>query len=495
MSDLLTASRHTDGSPDGSGGSSRRGPWVIVATVLIPVLVVGTGVATLLLRSGDGGARPQAPAAPLTGGRSATGVKAPPAPASGDFSADPADIPLEGAEPADDIAPAAAQVSSVAKRVPRTFTTRDVTTMIARRSAALRTHNEKAFLATFDPAKPSLVATERTLFRNLNHLPLVKPVYKAFSIGGSSTVKRSYVSLLYQFKGVDAEATELSKVEQYIRRNGVVVTTAQGAVRGQTATRFYPLDSVSLKVVNGPLVTVTAMPGVDNVAEVAKTAEHAAADVKAIWGKRPGPTRFFLTVTRTHSDMSKFFGVIDDTGTDEIGLALPQAAFNHPRRIAGARVIVDLDRHKDNEALYRTMRHEFTHAIAARVQAVFGVGERELFPAWTLEGFAAWVEESDKNARDTMWVQALRYYKKYWNHQLPPATRAAFYSDPERGAFNYAAGSLIFRYAAKTYGNARTISFYIYLVAGKPKLAWKALGTTQAAFTKGWAGYVDGLLA
>jgi hypothetical protein len=490
MTDLLT-SRHAEGAP-GGGGSPRRSPWAIVAAVLIPVLLVTAGVVALFVRSHDGGSTPApAPAAPLVDAPAVQ--KAQPEAPAADFSADPATVPLDDAAPVADVAPAAAQVSSVARRAPKTFTTRDVTTMVARRSAALRTHNEKAFLATFDPAKPALIATQRTFFRNLSKLPLVKPAYKAFSIGGSSTVKRSYVSLLTQIKGVDAEAAELSKVEQFIRRNGVVVTTAQGAVRGQSPTRLYPLDSAPLKVVNGPLVTIAAMPGVDNVEEVAKTAERAAAAVRATWGKRPGSTRFFITVTRNHSDMNKYFGVYDDTATDEIGFSLPQVAFNH-RKFTGSRVIVDLDRHKDEQKLYITIRHEFTHAVATRVQAVYTRGERELFPAWTIEGFASWVEESDKNARDTRWFEAFRYYKKYWNHQLPPATRAQFYADEERGSFNYAAGALIFRYAAKTYGTARAISFYITLVSGKPKLAWKALGTTQAAFTKGWGAYVDDLL-
>lgn len=490
VSDVTVTDRQ-GGGPEPSGWQApsrppRRRSRLLVALVVTPLIGLGAGAVVLT--------RPGSPAGRVTTSTVASAPMAAQAGSNADLSSpvltDFVSLPGGTAQEAPDAAGsfAEANLSSTSRQV----TAKDVTTTLARRTAALRTKNEKAFLATFDPAKSSLVATQRTLFRNLVQLPLVGPVYRASSIGGSATTKRSYVSLLHQFRGADVEAAELSKVETWIRRNGVVVTTAVSPIAGHSATRYAPLDQVPLVVRNGALVTVVATDEGD-LDTVGEPAEKAAAAVRAVWGTRPGPTRFIVFAGHDGRSLATWFGAKDSPGA-AIAVAMPQVAMNHQTKFAGSRVVVDLSQTTE-DVLYPVLRHEFTHAIDIRAQAVPRGNAVQSFPTWVEEGLAGWVEELHLPLEETNRVRELRILRKYWNHALPPAARSAFYASDERGNYNYAVAALVYRYIQARYGTAKAISFYTYQAGGNSTAAWKQLGTTQAAFTKDWGAWVDGILA
>ena len=458
----------------------------LVALVLGPALLLGAAASAVLVTrpSGDGTPALQARE------RAGAGVVLR---SAGDVSTAAADEapPLAELSPAD-LPPAAPPAFAKAKAKPSTTVTpKDVHAALALRTAALRRHDEKAFLATFDPARPALVATERTLFRNLVKLPLVGPAYLETGVTGSATSRRAFVSLLHTYRGVDSESAELTKVETFVRRKGIVVTTAIGALRGQPATRYAPLDQVQLTVRDGALATVVATPDVDNLDEISRTAEDAASAVRAVWGSRPGPTRFVVFATHDQKAVGTWFGA-GSAPFQAAGATMLQVAIRHPSRYTGARVIIDVTQAK-GEALYRVLRHEFTHAVDARAQTV-PKGAVQNFPTWAEEGMAAWVEDLDVPVGESTYVKALRTLRTYWNHKLPPDARTSFYVDGDRGAYNYSLAATVYRYIGTKWGTSKAVGFYTAFASHGASAAFSSLGTDRAGFVAGWSAWVDGQL-
>ncbi|MDQ1289514.1 MAG: hypothetical protein QG622_3080 [Actinomycetota bacterium] len=475
-----------DGYPHGAPlpqgpGSDRRRHWLTAVALASCLGLVSGGVA--LIRTPDDAARtvaaapaPEDPQGPLSADTSMPVVT--------DLTSTAG---LEAGVAADfDPMPYAAVNRAAASS--SQVTAKDINAALARRTTALRKRDEKAFLATFDPAQPRLLATQRVLFGNLTKLPLVTPVYRAYGIGGSASAKKAQVALLHQIKGVDSEAVELSKIEKWVRRKGTVVTTAVSPVAGQPVTRYAPLDLAPLTVRNGPLVTVVGSADSD-LEGLATTAEKAAAAVRATWGTRPGPTRFVIFASHDPKSLFTWFGAKDSPG-QAIAVAMPQVAVNHQTKIGGARVVVDLSR-TPGEQLDRVLRHEFTHAVNVRTQVLSARTGAPSYPVWAEEGLASWIEEQDLPLEESPRARDLRSFRRYWNRTIPPATRAAFYAGGDRGSYHYDASSMLFRYVGERWGTAKAISFYSALAAGNTKGAWKVLGTDQASFVKAWSGWVD----
>lgn len=462
----------------------------LVTLFVVPLLVLGLGGAVTLLWRDTGHRTPNGPVSlGATALRARHQAPAPVTTVLPDLQAS-AFVTAPEAEP--QALPPIAEATPK-KAAPTTVTAKDIHATLVRRTAALRKHNEKAFLATFDPAKPKLVATERILFRNLVKLPLASATYLESGVTGSKTTKRSYVTLLHQFRGVDLERAELSKTEQWIRRKGVVVTTAVSALRGQPATRYAPLDQVPLNVVNGKLVTLVGTKDVDDLGSVAGTAEKAAREIKGFWGNRPGPSRFILFVTHDKRAIGTWFGASNAPFT-AVGVTLPQVAILSRTKFAGARVVVDLNHVENTEDLYRVLRHEFTHAVDVRVKNVGLQGDPDPV-TWGEEGFAAWVEELDLSRDQSLYVRVLRQLRSYWKHTLPPTTRSAFYVDGDKGAFHYAEAAMVYRFIKSQYGQAKAIAVYSNLATGRTAAAWAVLGTDQAGFTKAWSSWMDTLIS
>jgi hypothetical protein len=456
---------------------SGNGRWKwVVAAVLTPCLGLGVGGALWSSSSATDGLAVSRAAAVPVGQRITSEDTVQPVftDLSGQGAADQGD--------ADPLSYAAVNSARSSSQV----TVRDVNSALARRTAALRKRNEKAFLATFDPAQPKLIATQRVLFRNLVKLPLVSPTYRAYRASGYSSTSVAHVALLHQVRGVDAEPVELSKIEKWVRRKGVVVTTSVSPVAGQSPTRYAPLDQKPLEVKNGPLVTVVGSSKGD-LDKVSEKAEKAASAVRALWGRRPAPTRFIVFVSHDRTALHTWFGAIGTPG-EAIGVAMPQVGIKHVNKLAGSRVVIDLSSASGDE-LYRILRHEFVHAIDVRAQTI--VRRTVPCPLWVEEGLATWGEEQDLPLKEAARVRELRQLRRYWNGALPPASRSAFYASGERGHYNYDTAFIVFRYIEKRWGKEKVIAFYSAMATGNTKGAWKVLGTNQAAFTKGWKAWAD----
>ncbi|HEY6796744.1 MAG TPA: hypothetical protein VI248_18900 [Kineosporiaceae bacterium] len=473
----------------------RRQPRVrgrLVALALVPALALTAGGAVTLLRAGHG--RQGAPG--RLGSRAAHAFADLPTPVTTDlppvseaaYATDLAAADRANATgPGTDAAPGALKATTVSLK--------DVDATLARRTVALRARNEAAFLATFDASRAALIKTERTLFRNLVKLAPVAPVYHEVPAGGTATTLRTYVGLFYEFKGVDLEPTALGKLETWIRRNGKVVTTEVGSVPGHSTTRYAPLDEVPLTVRTGRLVTVVGAPdAVSDLADIDAAAERAATAVHAVWGPRPGPSRFIVFATHDSRAIGTWFGA-GTAPIEAVGATMPELAVLHPERFAGARVILNLSDISSGQELYRVLRHEFTHAIDVRAQ-VTPVGNPDGYePAWVEEGFAAWVEELDLPIDGSVYVHDLKALRSMWDRQFPTDSRDAFYTSAgDHVAYNYAVASMVYRYVDRTYGAAKAVAFYSWYAAGHRDAAERVLGVDADTFRNGWADWVESVI-
>jgi hypothetical protein len=360
------------------------------------------------------------------------------------------------------------------------------------RTKALRARDERAFLAGFDPAQPKLVAAQRLTFRNLVKLPLITPGYRteepwARDTRPATTEGDAQVTLVEQVRGADLRPVGSTRREHWVRRGGRLVVAESEPTAWSSRSEASPVSMVPLNVINGRLVTIAGTADVTNLRSVSATAERAAASVRKMWGNRPGPTRFVVFVSHSSAAMRSWFG--GDDGGGALGITKPMTAMDGDRaHYAGARVVVDL-RRTPSKYLYTTMRHEFTHAVTTLAKAVPTSGS-EPYPAWAEEGFAAWSEEADVPLAKSQRLQELRYFRRYWHGELPPDTRAAFYTGEPLVFVHYDAAAMVFRYVATRWGATKAIAMYTHIIGGRSGAAREVLGVEPAAFERGWAAWV-----
>jgi hypothetical protein len=173
---------------------------------------------------------------------------------------------------------------------------------------------------------------------------------------------------------------------------------------------------------------------------------------------------------------------------------MPELAVLHPDRFGGARVILNLADIGSADELYRVLRHEFTHAIDVRAQVTPLGSPDAAEPAWAEEGFAAWVEELDLPIEDSVYVRDLTALRSMWDRQLPPGGRDAFYASGDRVAYHYAIASMVYRYVARTAGQATAIAFYAWYAAGHRDAPERVLGVDADTFRNGWADWVESVI-
>jgi hypothetical protein len=377
----------------------------------------------------------------------------------------------------------------------------DLATALAARTVALRTKNEKAFLAAVDPTRTDLAAQQRQTFRNLVQFTLIEPTYRLAdgmaSIPSSSVpgARDALVSLEHRLGAADTAPVALSYREIWQRRGSALALVGAAPKDGpENAGKANPIDLAPLRVVGGGMVTVVASPSVPaaRVASIDALAETSAAAVRRMWGTRPGPAGFVVFLAATPSQIKTWFGGI--RGVDYTGYAVPQRAARKGTTYAGARVVVDLNKSRAKVDLATTLRHEFTHAQAVGVQVVPTFPSIDApYPTWAEEGFASWSEEMDAPLARSRRLASLRALSRqgFVSTEFPPSQQWSFYtSNAKFTEVNYAKAAMIFRYVAVTYRTEKAIAFYIRIASGQQGSAQAVLGVSREAFEATWTAWL-----
>jgi hypothetical protein len=360
----------------------------------------------------------------------------------------------------------------------------DVTRLLAIRSAAVRDHDERAFLATVDPTQPRLVASQRLLFRNLIQFDYTRFALSSdgegiplrTSIGWNATPL--FVYQTQQIQGFDDRPSN----RFYLAKTTVV----RHHLVLDPADKLDPTATTRLVVVRRPHVLV-AIDYADRAAatRLADAAEAAASSAGNYWAPN-WQHKFVLFATHNAHTFDKVWygGSLGPnfTGYATLAAGLSRNGGIDPKH-GDSRVVLDLARTGHSLVdLVATLRHEFTHAASSAIT-------KPATPTWVVEGYAeltqfAGVSIVGINLMDNERQSMLRT----GDRTLPPGLQNQF-GDPfyfSHVGRNYARAFLAMRAIADIYGVDHARQFYIAAQGGGRALtrAWASLGTTQAGFDR-----------
>ncbi|RJL23236.1 hypothetical protein D5H75_33235 [Bailinhaonella thermotolerans] len=354
--------------------------------------------------------------------------------------------------------------------------------MLARRAAALKSKDERAFLADLDTSNADLIARERRLFANVTQFQFrdlhyitakantvehggfwhVAPVIAVMRLTADAGPGGVAPGEAFQYKLARGRGRPMiADIVPITRGNAAEVA---GAVDGAFANA--PWHSTPLTVIQSGNVWLAGDASVPDLARYADAARGEAAKIEALWGSRvrfPGHVLFF---TRDRKRFRAWYEVGDVDRFE--GLEIPLRGVRgggevYGEQYAGSRILVDLaaiEKWKDDPR--HVMRHELAHAVTARASAVIpGVGWLDT-PRWAVEGFARWVENLEDPARaDVQRAIVARGVRAGTFTGRPPLSKTFYGPDI---TFNYALGSTVFSFAERLKGQEAAVELYAAVI-------------------------------
>jgi hypothetical protein len=260
--------------------------------------------------------------------------------------------------------------------------TRAIADLLRQRSAAVRDGDEAAYLRTVDPHSGPYRQRQRTVFRNLDALPLAAWTLRLddparVTVPATAERTTADVRLAYRLRGYDTgDATAAQRLE-FVRRDSrwYVAGPAPGS-------RPQPWDQGPLTVVRGThsLVLGAGRPGA-RLRDIAAVADRAVPDVSAAWGGT-WARRVVVLVPASQAAMGELLG---EGPTAYAGVAAVTTG-RHRDRTPADRVVVNPEAYGTLGTLGRriVLTHETVH-VATRADT------SPATPLWLSEGFADWV--------------------------------------------------------------------------------------------------------
>lgn len=265
--------------------------------------------------------------------------------------------------------------------------------ILARRSTAVMTVDERMFLADVDPSKTALLAGQRRLFANLVDLGLTSLHYEQRQAQFDQAVINRHgptaylvrVWMTYEIKGIDAEPVKTELGYTYALHDGhwMLVDDDDLDVGLVAGGHREPWDLSRLEIHRSQRLMVLVDKGQTSFARtVVREATEALATVDKYW-----PQSWHGSVLISATNQARVRGA-DFTGTDTESSASATGTFrslpgeeNSDGVFSGAYVVINPAEHKNVDEIM--LSHEFTHVAVARL------GGYE--PLWLAEGVAEYV--------------------------------------------------------------------------------------------------------
>lgn len=259
--------------------------------------------------------------------------------------------------------------------------TRAIADLLRQRSAAVRDGDEAAYLRTVDPQSGPYRQQQRTVFRNLDALPLAAWTLRLDDPAGATVpaAERTTadVRLTYRLRGYDTGDATADQRLEFVRRDSrwYVAGPAPGS-------RPQPWDQGPLTVVRGThsLVLGAGHPE-GRLRDIAAVADRAVPGVSAAWGGA-WARRVVVLVPASQAAMGELLGA---GPTAYAGVAAVTTG-RHRDRTPADRVVVNPEAYDTLGTLGRriVLTHETVH-VATRADT------SPATPLWLSEGFADWV--------------------------------------------------------------------------------------------------------
>ena len=388
--------------------------------------------------------------------------------------------------------PAADLTVARAESVPR---------LLAQRARAVLDRDDRAFLATVDPAAEAFRADQRRLIRRLSDVPLESWSYQVIGEGPGLAVDTAAalpdgaaivrVRLTYRLVGT---ATDTDR-EQYVtvlpRGDRWLLAGDTDASSSGFDTQRDVWDLGPVRVVRGQRSLVIGdATGADRSAmrRLAGEADRAVAAVDRLWD-REWSRRPMLVLPASQRDMATLIGSEGD-GLAQIAAVTTGALQDGLSR--GDRVVINPGAFATLGTLGRqvVLSHETTH-VATRATGVTPV------PIWLSEGFADYVAY-DATSIPTA-IVASDVLEDVRDGQGPKVLPGAADFDAGEGdiAAAYESAWLACRMIADRYGERRLVRLYAALNdsagPGWPEETVEVLGITSEQVERQWRRYLADL--
>jgi hypothetical protein len=384
--------------------------------------------------------------------------------------------------------------------------TQAVTELLERRAAAIREHDEQAFLATVDPAADKIfLGNQRRLFQNLAKVPFTTWAYelraddtldtedlpKEFA-AGADELWAPAVDLSYALRGGDVTPTNRAMGYLFARHDGRWYLRSDNALDklGRHTWRG-PWDFGPCQVTATKHGIVLAHPR--NEQMVGRLVGELDSSVRAVGEIWPGSwsERVVLMLPDSPGEMKALVGP-DFPIQSVVAVSIADRVDNESRTATGQRVVLSPQgvRALSTTSLRVVLRHEITH-LAARAETVDGS------PTWLLEGFADYVGYRDSGLSLTEGAPDL---VEQVQEDGPPTAL------PEDRAFRASGDDLdrayqqswsLAKYVAEKYGEDSLIELYRSLATVGPASARQTddllrdtLGVNRAKLVGGWRNYL-----
>lgn len=381
--------------------------------------------------------------------------------------------------------------------------------LLSRRAKAVRDRDERAFLATVDPAADEAFRTsQQRLFANLAGVPLSEWSYRLHAedtldvtdlpddVTGTGADPAELwapaVDLRYALSGGDVTPTSRAMGYLFARHDGAWYLRSDSALErlGRRTWRG-PWDFGPCQVSATEHGIVLSHPGDEAMVErLVRELDPSVRAVSEVW-----PTswsqRVVLMLPDSPGEMRALVGP-NFPVESVVAVAVADRVDNATRTVAGQRVVLSPTgvRALSLPSLRVVLRHEITH-VAARADTVDGS------PTWLLEGFADYVGYRDSGVTLAEGAPDLaRRVRADGPPSSLPEDRA-FRSNGAELDQAYQQSWSLARYIADRYGEETLVTLYRKLAAvGSASasrvadLLKEVLGVDRAGLVRGWQDYL-----
>jgi hypothetical protein len=373
--------------------------------------------------------------------------------------------------------------------------------LLDRQAAAVRQHDQQAFLAGVDPRSTRFLADQRRMFGNLAQVPLADWSYRLVRTGAfplppaaaADGTRRTgaQVELRYRLRGYDAQPVVSTSYLTLTQRAGrwYVAADDEGASAGlRSAVQLW--DQGKVTVVRGARSLVLGLGDTKTLRGYAADADEAVPQVQHAWGRAGWPGTVVIEAPRTLGQLGELLAA---NPADYQGIAaVTTGELGGSAQAPADRVIVNPAAFGELSAFGRqvVLTHETTHVATRSATSAHT-------PLWLSEGFADWVAYRD--AGRTAPEIAPELAKDVTAGHLPATLPADADFRPTSTALAqaYEGGWLACRMIADQWSPAQLTALYRAAAAGTPldTLLHSTLHVSLADFTSRWRTYVQQELA
>ncbi|CAG7631942.1 hypothetical protein [Actinacidiphila bryophytorum] len=369
--------------------------------------------------------------------------------------------------------------------------------LLDRQAAAVRGHDQQAYLAGIDPRSTRFLAAQRKTIGNLAQVPLADWTYRLVRTGAfplppeaaADGTRRTAaeVQLSYRLRGYDAEPVVSTSYLTLTERAGrwYVAADDDGASAGRrSAVQLW--DQGKVTAVRGAHSLVLGLGDSKTLHGYAADADAAVPQVQHAWGRAGWPGSVVIEAPAT---LDQLGALLAADPADYKGIAaVTTGELGGSARAPADRVIVNPAAFGELSAFGRqvVLTHETTH-VATRLATTSHT------PLWLSEGFADWVAYRD-SGRTAPEVAPELAHDVTAGH-LPAALPAAADFRPTAPALAqaYEGGWLACRMVADHWSPATLTALYRAAGTGTPldTVLRTTLHLSLADFTARWRQYVQ----